>query len=69
MARQRLNPVGYLSLKEAAERYNVSQTTIRRRIASGDLSALYCGRRIIRIPEAALDQLFKPLPTLRKRAS
>jgi excisionase family DNA binding protein len=69
MARLRNNPVGYLSLREAAERFNVSQTTLRRRIASGDLPALYCGRRIIRIPETALDQLFKPIPTVRRRAS
>lgn len=69
MARQRPNPIGYLSLREAADRYNVSQTTLRRRIGSGELPALYCGRRIIRIPEAALDQLFKPMPTVRRRAS
>jgi len=34
-----------LSLREAADRYNLSKTTIRRRMASGDLSGLLPLRR------------------------
>jgi len=59
----------YLTLSEAAARYKVSQRTLRRRISTGDLPALHCGRRIIRIPGTALDALFKPIPGARSIAS
>jgi excisionase family DNA binding protein len=59
----------YLTLSEAATRYKVSQRTLRRRISTGDLPALHCGRRIIRIPATALDGLFRPIPSARSLAS
>ena len=59
----------YLTLREAAARYKVSQRTLRRRISTGDLPALHCGRRIIRIPATALDALFRPIPNARSLAS
>lgn len=59
----------YLTLSEAAARYKVSQRTLRRRISTGDLPALHCGRRIIRIPAPALDELFRPIPNTRSLAS
>lgn len=59
----------YLTLSEAAARYKVSQRTLRRRISTGDLPALHCGRRIIRIPAHALDALFRPIPNARSLAS
>ena len=59
----------YLTLSEAAARYKVSQRTLRRRISTGDLPALHCGRRIIRIPATALDALFRPIPNARSLAS
>jgi len=59
----------YLTLSEAAARYKVSQRTVRRRISTGDLPALHCGRRIIRIPATALDALFRPIPNARSLAS
>ena len=59
----------YLTLSEAAARFKVSQRTLRRRISTGDLPALHCGRRIIRIPATALDALFTPIPNTRSLAS
>jgi excisionase family DNA binding protein len=59
------SPVEYLTLQEAAERYHVSVMTLRRRIRSGQLSAVRCGARLIRISDAALDQLFTPVPNSR----
>lgn len=55
-------PIEYLTLQEAAERYHVSVMTLRRRIRSGDLPAVHSGARLIRIPAPALDQLFTPVP-------
>ena len=48
--------------QEAADRYHVSVMTLRRRIRSGALPAVHAGRRLIRIPAAALEQLFTPVP-------
>ncbi|MBN9106293.1 MAG: helix-turn-helix domain-containing protein [Propionibacteriaceae bacterium] len=55
-------PTEYLTLQEAAERYHVSVMTLRRRIHSGALPAIHSGRRLIRIPDSALEQLFTPVP-------
>ena len=55
-------PVEYLTLQEAAERYHVSVMTLRRRIRSGALPADHSGARLIRIPAPALEQLFTPVP-------
>ena len=49
-----------LSIAEAARRIGVSDDTIRRRIANGQLKATRSGR-IIRISEDALDQMFHPI--------
>jgi len=54
--------IEYLTLQEAADRYHVSVMTLRRRIRSGALPAVHAGRRLIRIPAAALEQLFTPVP-------
>lgn len=48
-------PTEYLTLQEAAERYHVSVMTLRRRIHSGALPAVHSGRRLIRIPDSALE--------------
>ena len=55
-------PVEYLTLQEAADRYHVSVMTLRRRIRSGALPAVQAGHRLIRIPTTALEQLFTPAP-------
>ncbi len=49
-----------LSIAEAARRIGVSDDTIRRRIANGQLKAVRSGR-IIRISEEALEQMFHPI--------
>ena len=46
---ERTQPTEYLTLKEAAARFKVSEKTLRRRISTGDLRALHNGRRLIRI--------------------
>lgn len=38
---ERTQPTEYLTLKEAAARFKVSETTLRRRISTGDLRALH----------------------------
>jgi excisionase family DNA binding protein len=53
----------WLSLQQAAAVYGVSTDTIRRRVASGDLPAFRCGRRIIRVRAEDLTRLFHKIPT------
>lgn len=52
----------WLSLQQAAAIYAVSTDTIRRRVASGDLPAFRCGRRIIRVRAEDLTRLFHEIP-------
>lgn len=52
----------WLSLQQAAVIYGVSTDTIRRRVASGDLPAFRCGRRIIRVRAEDLSRLFREIP-------
>jgi excisionase family DNA binding protein len=50
-----------LSVAEAAAALGVSPITVRRRIASGELSAVRVGERgAVRIDAAALDELCQP---------
>ena len=53
----------YLSLTEAADLMSVSVKTLRRRIADGTLPAYRCGRRVIRVRVADLDQVFHRIPS------
>ena len=55
--------VAWLSLRQAAAMYGISTDTIRRRVASGDLPAFRCGRRIIRVRAEDLSRLFREIPT------
>jgi len=66
---ERTQPTEYLTLKEAAARFKVSEKTLRRRISTGDLRALHNGTRLIRIAEADLETLFQPIPNARSIAS
>ena len=66
---ERTQPTEYLTLKEAAARFKVSEKTLRRRISTGDLRALHNGRRLIRIAESDLETLFQPIPNARSLAS
>ena len=60
-ARRQVEPQ-WLSLQQAAVLYGVSTDTIRRRVASGDLPAFRCGRRIIRVRAQDLSRLFHEIP-------
>ena len=62
---ERTQPTEYLTLKEAAARFKISEKTLRRRISTGDLRALHNGTRLIRIAVADLDTLFEPIPHAR----
>lgn len=53
----------YESLAQAAERTGVSSRTLRRRIASGQLTAFRAGPRIIRLDPQEVDRLFVVIPT------
>ena len=59
------HPTQYVSIGEAAARYNVSGAYIRRRIIDGTLPAVRSGRRIIRIRTTDLEHLFRPVQTIR----
>jgi excisionase family DNA binding protein len=52
----------YVSIQKAAERYDVCQRTVRRKIASGELPAYRFGRSI-RIREDDLEAVLRPIPT------
>lgn len=47
----------YISIAQAADRLEVCERTIRRRIADGTLRAKRFGPRLIRIDAAALDEV------------
>lgn len=53
----------FISLAEAADMLGVTEKTIRRYIASGDLQAARLGRRVIRIREDHVAGLLQPIPT------
>lgn len=46
----------YLTVKQAAERLNVSTKTIFRRIKDGSISAIRLGEKTIRIEDAELQR-------------
>ena len=52
-----------LSIRAAADAYGVSEKTIRRRIASGDLPAFRFGPRSIRLRPEDVEALARPIPT------
>ena len=60
-----IHPTQYVSIGEAAARYNVSGAYIRHRIIDGTLPAVRSGRRIIRIRTTDLEHLFRPVQTIR----
>ncbi len=53
------------SLTQAAERTGLSTRTLRRRIASGELTAYRSGHRIIRLDPGDGDRLLVPILTAR----
>jgi excisionase family DNA binding protein len=53
------------TIQRAASRNSVSVDTLRRRIASGELTAYRLGNRILRVDLAEVDALFRPIPTVK----
>ena len=53
------------SIQEAARENSVHPDTIRRRIATGELSAWKLGKRILRIDLDEAADLFKAVPTVK----
>ncbi len=53
----------WATLATGAEQYGVSERTLRRYIAAGELPAYRLGPRQIRIKLADLDALMTPIPT------
>jgi excisionase family DNA binding protein len=51
-----------ITMREACERVSVSDDTIRRRIAAGQLTGYKFGPRILRIDVDELDACFRPIP-------
>lgn len=52
-----------ISQKAAAERLGVTEQSIRRYIAAGDLNGYRLGRRAIRVNAQEVDALLIPIPT------
>jgi len=46
----------YLTVRQVAERIQMSEKTVRRRIQDGSLKACYLTQKTIRIPEEALSE-------------
>ena len=56
----------FISIADAAQHLDVSLKTIRRRIAAGDLKAYRLGgSRVLRVNLNELDDLMRPIPTVR----
>lgn len=56
------------SIKQGAAHIGVSHWTIRRRIASGELTAYRMGRQVIRIDLDEVEQLFSTIPAVGSEA-
>ena len=63
MARCITEATDYLSVREAADRCDLSEKTIRRYIAAGKLPAFRVGPRNVRIRVGDLDAFARPIPT------
>jgi excisionase family DNA binding protein len=50
-----------ISIQQAAEQKNVHANTIRGLIASGELKAFRLGAKLIRIKQADLDAIYRPV--------
>jgi excisionase family DNA binding protein len=57
-------PRRYASISEAAAYVNVAPKTIRRLIASGQLTGFHLGSRLIRVDLDQLDAIMTPIPTV-----
>lgn len=53
----------WLSQAEAAEHIGVTDRTLRRMIAAGDLPAYRLGKRLTRIDQSDLDACLRRIPT------
>lgn len=62
MPHQVSNPE-YVSLRRAAEYLDMTERSVRRYIADGNLPAFRLGPREIRIKQTDLDALLRPIPT------
>ena len=56
------SPRQLVSIENAAEHLNISTRTVRRWIASGDLTGYRAGKRIIRVDLNEVDALLRPIP-------
>lgn len=56
-------PVPWIPQAEAAEYLGVTDRTLRRYVASGDLPAYRLGPRLLRFRQSDLDALMRPIPT------
>lgn len=61
-SRSRPTSRDWLSLTEAAEELGVTDRTLRRKIASGDLPAYRMGPRLVRVKRADLEALLTRIP-------
>lgn len=53
--------VQWLTIRQSAEAYGLSEKTIRRRISDGTLDASRIGPRLIRVSRESLEKLSRPL--------
>jgi excisionase family DNA binding protein len=69
-AMEQLHDDGMVTIEEAARREAVSEQTIRRRIASGELPSFVSARDKRRrlVTTADLDRVFRPTPVQRLEA-
>lgn len=56
-------PPRHASVKAAAAACGVSRDTIRRRIASGQLTGYRLGRKIMKVDLDEVEELFRVMPT------
>ena len=53
----------YLTIADVAIRWQCNPKTVRRRIAEGQLTAYRIGPKLIRLDEAEVDALMRPIPS------
>lgn len=62
-AKSPIKPRRWASLAVAADHLAVSEKTLRRRIAAGDVRGYRVGSRLVRVDMNELDALASPIPT------
>lgn len=59
-------PRRLVSMKDVADQIGMTERSVRNLVARGELPAYRIGARTLRIDQADLDQIIRPVPTVQR---